>query len=219
MWGWASTRGSLEGEAGAAEAEFEFDGDMEEPEEEGRQPILALLFIAPAPSVSRTPKSRTPPPRAGHVRELCPLLLQCEHRLVISLAGASSLSLSLSVGSGVRPRLRRLAIKARPPLKTKPPTHLLLNHGTLPMQKPWKNGHRPFALIISTVHPTARAMAVAAPATQHTVPPSSFRQVEPHVEAHSLTFLFPRRRLTRAPRHPSAPPRKRIGWSSGWVGR
>jgi hypothetical protein len=46
-----------------------------------RFPMLALLRIA-APSVSRTPKILTP--RLGHVRELCPLWLQCEHRRVIS---------------------------------------------------------------------------------------------------------------------------------------
>lgn len=41
--------------------------------------MLALFRIEP--SVRRTPNSFTP--RFGHVRELCPLWLQCEHRLVI----------------------------------------------------------------------------------------------------------------------------------------
>ncbi|RWW03936.1 hypothetical protein BHE74_00040143 [Ensete ventricosum] len=71
--GW-SPAGSAEGEAPAIESAAA----------EERHPMLALFFIAPTPSVRRTPKSRTPPPRAGHVRELCPLLLQCEHLLVIS---------------------------------------------------------------------------------------------------------------------------------------
>ncbi|GLT66471.1 hypothetical protein SLA2020_388340 [Shorea laevis] len=47
--------------------------------------MLALFFMID-PSVSLTPNSFTPPPpppRFGHVRELCPLLLQCEHRRVM----------------------------------------------------------------------------------------------------------------------------------------
>lgn len=69
-----------------------------------RLPILALFLII-EPSVNLTPNNFTaeeepdppppppppppplpphvPPPRVGHVRELCPLLLQCEHRRVI----------------------------------------------------------------------------------------------------------------------------------------
>jgi hypothetical protein len=55
------------------------------------QLMLALFFIAAGAGavVSRTPNSLTPPPpeRAGQVRELWPLLLQCEHRRVIVLSG------------------------------------------------------------------------------------------------------------------------------------
>ena len=51
------------------------------------QLMLALFFIAAGVGavVSRTPNSLTPPPSewAGQVRELWPLLLQCEHRRVI----------------------------------------------------------------------------------------------------------------------------------------
>ena len=51
------------------------------------QLMMALFFIAAGVGavVSRTPNSLTPPPseRAGQVRELWPLLLQCEHRRVI----------------------------------------------------------------------------------------------------------------------------------------
>jgi hypothetical protein len=60
------------------------------------QLMLALFFIAATGGdVSCTPKSLTPPPppppptpapRAGQVRALWPLLLQCEHRLVIATA-------------------------------------------------------------------------------------------------------------------------------------
>lgn len=45
--------------------------------------MLALFRIDP--SVSRTPNNFTP--RLGQVLELCPLLLQCEHRRVIPAAG------------------------------------------------------------------------------------------------------------------------------------
>lgn len=75
---------------------------------EDRHPMLALFFIGPTPSVSLTPKSFTPPALAGHVLELCPLLLQWEQRLVISSAPAtlsfssSSLSLSLSLWALMR---------------------------------------------------------------------------------------------------------------------
>jgi hypothetical protein len=58
------------------------------------QLMLALFFIAATGGdVSCTPNSLTPPPppptpapRAGQVRALWPLLLQCEHRLVIATA-------------------------------------------------------------------------------------------------------------------------------------
>lgn len=60
---------------------------------------MLALFLMIEPSVSLTPKSFTPPPlppapeeqeeapppREGHVRELCPLLLQCEQRRVIAI--------------------------------------------------------------------------------------------------------------------------------------
>lgn len=60
---------------------------------------MLALFLMIEPSVSLTPKSFTPPPpppapeeqeeapppRDGHVRELCPLLLQCEQRRVIAI--------------------------------------------------------------------------------------------------------------------------------------
>jgi hypothetical protein len=50
-----------------------------DPASRERFPMLALLRMDP--SVRRTPKILTP--RLGHVRELCPLWLQCEHRLII----------------------------------------------------------------------------------------------------------------------------------------
>jgi hypothetical protein len=57
------------------------------------QLMLALFFIAAGAGavVSRTPNSLTPPPaeRAGQVRELWPLLLQCEHRRVILSGGGN----------------------------------------------------------------------------------------------------------------------------------
>lgn len=60
---------------------------------------MLALFLMIEPSVSLTPKSFTPPPpppapeeqeeapppRDGHVRELWPLLLQCEQRRVIAI--------------------------------------------------------------------------------------------------------------------------------------
>lgn len=60
------------------------------------QLMLALFFITAGAGavVSRTPNSLTPPPpppaaeRTGQVRELWPLLLQCEHRRVILSGGA-----------------------------------------------------------------------------------------------------------------------------------
>jgi hypothetical protein len=58
---------------------------------------LALFIIGAGADVSRTPNSLTPLPRAGQVRALWPLLLQCEHRRVIpagarcALARASAL--------------------------------------------------------------------------------------------------------------------------------
>jgi hypothetical protein len=57
------------------------------------QLMLALFFIAAGAGavVRRTPNSLTPPPeRAGQVRELWPLLLQCEHLRVI-LSGGEAL--------------------------------------------------------------------------------------------------------------------------------
>lgn len=69
------------------------------------QLMLALFFITAGAGavVSRTPNSLTPPPppaaaaeRTGQVRELWPLLLQCEHRRVILSGGAPARGL----GSG-----------------------------------------------------------------------------------------------------------------------
>ena len=60
------------------------------PSDDAMQLMLALFFIATSGGdVSRTPNSLTPPPpppppRAGQVRAVWPLLLQCEHRLVIA---------------------------------------------------------------------------------------------------------------------------------------
>ena len=63
--------------------------DPPPPSDDAMQLMLALFFIAATGGDVRcTPKSLTPPPeRAGQVRALWPLLLQCEHRLVIPTAG------------------------------------------------------------------------------------------------------------------------------------
>jgi hypothetical protein len=63
--------------------------------------MLALLRMA-EPSVRRTPKILTP--RLGHVRELCPLWLQCEHRRVIAAPRRAAPASGSQVGLARAPR-------------------------------------------------------------------------------------------------------------------